>query len=220
MSRNLPPHPNLDYLKKQAKELFRNLVLENPALKLADAQHALAREYGFASWPKLKLHVESLSRQTNAVADSPAGGHGHVNVDDAPPPAGEGFREQPEKVSPFVGRWRTNLSRSNRHPDNQFRSATLEVDVDGDTVTIADVVVDESGREGRGQNTILVDGNEHGSTNGDGYVLMARWRGEHILETVAKKDGQAAGWGRYEVSADGKTLTVSGDLQVIVLDRL
>ena len=28
--------------------------------KLADCQHALAREYGFASWPKLRAHVQAL----------------------------------------------------------------------------------------------------------------------------------------------------------------
>ena len=31
-------------------------------MKLADAQHVIARDYGFASWPKLKEHVESLAR--------------------------------------------------------------------------------------------------------------------------------------------------------------
>ncbi|MGA2131727.1 MAG: ankyrin repeat domain-containing protein [Bryobacteraceae bacterium] len=56
MSRQLPEKPNLEYLKKQAKELLRAM----PQGKLADAQHALAQEYGFATWAKLKLHVESL----------------------------------------------------------------------------------------------------------------------------------------------------------------
>ena len=221
MSRNLPPHPNLDYLKKQAKELLRDLVPGNPALKLADAQHALAREYGFASWPKLKVHVESLPSQVDAAINSrTASGAGAVESADPPPPAGSRFPGAPEKASPFVGRWSADLSKSRPHPDHQFQSATLEIEVDGDTVTIADFVVDGSGHQNHGRNTIVVDGNEHGSTHADGYVLMARWRGEHILETVAKKDGQAAGWGTYEVSADGNTLTVSGDQQTIVLDRL
>jgi hypothetical protein len=48
---------------------------------------------------------------------------------------------------------------------------------------------------------------------------MARWRGSHVLETEAKKDGQKVGWGRYEVEDNGKTLTISGDEQMIVLDR-
>jgi len=56
MSRQLPEKPNLVYLKKQAKELRRSMQQG----KLADAQHALAQEYGFASWAKLKVHVEAL----------------------------------------------------------------------------------------------------------------------------------------------------------------
>jgi Ankyrin repeat/Ankyrin repeats (many copies) len=56
MSRQLPEKPNLAYLKKQAKELQRTVQYRN----LADAQHTLANEYGFATWAKLKLHVEAL----------------------------------------------------------------------------------------------------------------------------------------------------------------
>jgi hypothetical protein len=63
MSRQLPEKPNLEYLKKEAKELLRGM----PQAKLADAQHQLAKEYGFATWAKLKLHVEALS-QTPAEA--------------------------------------------------------------------------------------------------------------------------------------------------------
>ncbi len=56
MSRELPQKPNLEYLKKQAKELLRSMRYG----KLADAQHTLANEYGFATWAKLKSHVEAL----------------------------------------------------------------------------------------------------------------------------------------------------------------
>jgi hypothetical protein len=188
MSRQLPSHPNLEHLRKQAKDLLRDLQQRDPSLKLSDAQHALAREYGFASWPKLKVHVESLS---SAVTDN----------------------------HPFAGRWRANLSKSHRHPGNQFQNAVLEFAVQGNSVTIVDVLVDDSGREVHGKNTIIVDGNEHPSGHDDGYVLIARWRGLRILETLATRDGRAAGWGRYEVSADDNTLTISGEEQVIVLDR-
>jgi len=58
MSRQLPDKPNLEYLKKEAKELLHS----RGQGKLADAQHALAQEYGFASWAKLKAHVESVGR--------------------------------------------------------------------------------------------------------------------------------------------------------------
>jgi hypothetical protein len=59
MSRVLPPRPNLEYLKKQAKELLAGRSTNEPAWTLSDAQHALAREYGFDSWPKLKAHIEA-----------------------------------------------------------------------------------------------------------------------------------------------------------------
>ena len=75
---------NLEHLKKQAKRFLRGLLThdsqaleryraalsrpspDNP--KLADAQHALAVEYGFGSWPKLKAHVESIAADDDPVA--------------------------------------------------------------------------------------------------------------------------------------------------------
>src|SRR5712692_7748809 len=78
MSRQLPTKPNLEHLKKQAKELLHNFQQGDPVAieqfhslaslsapaspKLADAQHVIAHDYGFASWPKLKEHVETLTR--------------------------------------------------------------------------------------------------------------------------------------------------------------
>jgi hypothetical protein len=60
MPRRLPDHPNLEHLKRQAKDLLAELRRRAPAMHLADAQRALAREYGFASWTKLKTHVGSM----------------------------------------------------------------------------------------------------------------------------------------------------------------
>jgi ankyrin repeat protein len=54
--RRLPEHPDLRHLKDQARDLLR----AGQAASLADAQFQVARQYGFASWPKLKAHVESL----------------------------------------------------------------------------------------------------------------------------------------------------------------
>src|SRR3981081_2394162 len=54
--RPLPHHPNFRHLKDQAKDLLK----AGAAASLADAQFQIARLYGFASWPKLKAHVESF----------------------------------------------------------------------------------------------------------------------------------------------------------------
>jgi ankyrin repeat protein len=54
--RPLPDRPNLRHLKAQAKDLFK----AGTAASITDAQFKIARLYGFASWPKLKAHVDSL----------------------------------------------------------------------------------------------------------------------------------------------------------------
>lgn len=56
MTRELPKDPNLEFLRKQAKELLRNA----PGGKLADVQHRLANDYGFATWAQLKSYVITL----------------------------------------------------------------------------------------------------------------------------------------------------------------
>jgi ankyrin repeat protein len=55
--RSLPEQPNLRHLKAQAKDLLK----AGEATSLTDAQFKIARLYGFASWPKLKAHVDSLA---------------------------------------------------------------------------------------------------------------------------------------------------------------
>lgn len=79
----LPPRPNLDFDRKQAKQLLAGLRAGEPeatrrlrefhpafkevapdqaalsSLKLSDAQLVIAREYGFESWPKLKERFAS-----------------------------------------------------------------------------------------------------------------------------------------------------------------
>jgi hypothetical protein len=182
MSRHLPDRPNLEFLKKEAKALLESMQRTNTRAQLADAQYALARDYGYASWPKLRAHVEAAA------------------------------------VSPLTGRWVADVSRSTRHPANQFRSATIVFAVDGNTVNIADEFVDEAGQTLRNRNTIEADGVAHSTANG--FFVTATWLARNDLETVAMKNGEVVGRGRYTVSDDGRRLTIAGNGdQVIVLDR-
>jgi len=57
----LPETPNLEWLRKRAKHRLDELRRSHPEAKLADAQFALAKEYGFPSWRALKSHVDSLT---------------------------------------------------------------------------------------------------------------------------------------------------------------
>lgn len=68
----LPERPSLEQLRKQARERLRVLRVTTEGATLADAQFALARDYGFESWPRLVHHVESINppglRQYEAMA--------------------------------------------------------------------------------------------------------------------------------------------------------
>lgn len=49
----LPVRPDLTQLRHQAKDLLREMRRANPAAKLADAQHALAKKYGAENWARV-----------------------------------------------------------------------------------------------------------------------------------------------------------------------
>lgn len=61
-AKQLPPRPSLDQLKRQAKELQ-----ESAHVPLHEAQTRLAREYGFASWNKLREEVEARTLEFDAA---------------------------------------------------------------------------------------------------------------------------------------------------------
>jgi len=64
-TRRLPRQPNLEQLRKQAKELMSGW----PGFTLSEAQRELAHTYGFDSWPKLKAFVDgaNVGRLAEAV---------------------------------------------------------------------------------------------------------------------------------------------------------
>lgn len=62
MADALPARANLDWLRKTAKQHLRTMRLQRSEAKLAQAQFAIARQYGFSSWRSLKAHVDRLRR--------------------------------------------------------------------------------------------------------------------------------------------------------------
>ncbi len=66
--KTLPDDPDLDHLRRQAKDLLAGLRAADPAAGLADAQATLARRYGYRDWPALKAEVDRRAG-TAEVAD-------------------------------------------------------------------------------------------------------------------------------------------------------
>lgn len=56
--KTLPDNPNLDHLRRQAKDLLAGLRDSDPDASLADAQASLAEQYGFRTWTDLKAEVD------------------------------------------------------------------------------------------------------------------------------------------------------------------
>jgi hypothetical protein len=76
-TRALPERASLEHLKNEAKQRLKALRRQNPQAKLAAVQLALAREYGFASWRQLKVHVDQLDparRERKRVFDAARAG--------------------------------------------------------------------------------------------------------------------------------------------------
>jgi ankyrin repeat protein len=58
-TKRLPARPSLEHLKKEAKRRLAAMRQQGPDVALAAAQLAVARDYGFASWRRLKAHVDA-----------------------------------------------------------------------------------------------------------------------------------------------------------------
>lgn len=132
-------------------------------------------------------------------------------------------------MNPFTGTWVANLAKSRRHHNHQFQSATLRFEVAGDAISLTQSGVNMSGKHESSTLALLADGEEHAvSPQAPGVVVVTRWLGPNVLETIGKRGADVLGRGTYEIAPDGKTLTanVSGiDAsgaafeQVIVFDR-
>jgi ankyrin repeat protein len=68
--RHLPAQPNLEQYKKQAKDLLKRWKASDPntTRKLADAQHAVAREHGFDAWKMFTDEIDMRTGQAEKAA--------------------------------------------------------------------------------------------------------------------------------------------------------
>lgn len=67
--RILPDKPSLDFLRREAKDLRAVLREARPGATLADAQRALARQYGMRDWNALKAEAEQRAAHAPVAPD-------------------------------------------------------------------------------------------------------------------------------------------------------
>src|SRR5262245_51571150 len=89
MPKELPPRPNLEQYKKQAKELVKDLANSSSEalsrirhhhprlrdlrgfgipIKLSDAQLVIAREHSFATWSEFAQHIRKVQQVADGVS--------------------------------------------------------------------------------------------------------------------------------------------------------
>lgn len=134
--KSLPNRPDIDHLKRQAKDLladfrrgapevitrFRDALpaaagrdldtIRRLALRLHDAQSCIAREYGFESWADLRAYVEASRARDSDPAALVAAFCGLVYAGDL---AGDTSRARPRAAARFLA----------DHPDLPKRDAWI-----------------------------------------------------------------------------------------------
>ena len=204
MSRRLPSVPNLDHLKKQAKDVLRVSRPGRPQWRLADAQQALARGYGFATWAALKLHVESIRPE--------------------PATAASDRRDLKERTCsrsshPIEGIWAACPDTSPAHP-TEIGTVVVEFAQTSEGLVLTQIGPGDAGCDVAMKVAIHVDGVDHPVPFGDNVTLRASWIDAQTLETIARRDEQLAWRATYTVSDDGQSLVISSAERLVRFERV
>ena len=220
MPQRLPSLPNLEYLRKQAKDVLRVGRYRSPRWRLADAQHAVAHGYGFDSWAALKLNVETVRQKRSASSLArEADDASAVDARGAPNTAMQPLLSR--SSHPLAGTWaqRTSAS-SGKGSHAPMDDMLVEFELTDGTVTLTQIVIDATGRHSAMKTVIRADGQEHSAEFGDELVLQAAWTNERTLELTFKHAERTVSEWAYSASADGHSMVVSTTEQVVVFERI
>ena len=223
MSQRLPRRPNLSHLKKQAKDVLRICRHRNPPWRLADAQHAVARGYGFQTWRDLKLHVESVTEPPAPIASRDSRTEEEMITGNSGGRPLKTAAEDHRSLTghPIVGTWIARSPvRSVDHPQAPMVEVVTAFDLSDDLLTLTHIEADPAGHESAMKMAFPVDGQDHPVEFRDDLVLRATWTDNRALEIIARHGELIVFQAKYEMSADGRSLVVSTAEQLTVFERV
>jgi catechol 2,3-dioxygenase-like lactoylglutathione lyase family enzyme len=96
MTKTLPSQPNLDWLRKTAKQRLAELRSSDPSAQLHQAQLDVAKDHGFKSWRALKAQVDTASLDGQIIAAA-IGGDARALL--------QLLTEHPSRISLTGGQW-------------------------------------------------------------------------------------------------------------------
>jgi ankyrin repeat protein len=100
MTETLPNRPDIDWLKKNAKQRLTELRKTDGSIRLHHAQLDIARQYGFTSWRALKAHVDALSLDGQIIA---------ATIEGRATELSRLLEGHPDKINITGGQWRRPL---------------------------------------------------------------------------------------------------------------
>lgn len=111
---------------------------------------------------------------------------------------------------PFQGHWTADVAASRFNPGFVVKAASLDFVVTSETVSVTDRITDGSGREiGTGATIFRTDGKSHPHDQLlPGLTVVCQWKGPSLFDTVLTRPNGIVDHVTYEVSEDGRTLTL------------
>jgi hypothetical protein len=114
-------------------------------------------------------------------------------------------------ADPFEGTWKLNTEKSKFVPGPAPQSEIVTVKVNGDTQDVKSEGKTHDGTAFAESFVVKLDGTPAPITGDpEADMISARKTNDHTLQSKAMKGGKIIGQDRVSVSADGKTLTISG----------
>ena len=197
MSQRLPVRPNLDHLRRHAKIVLRVARADKRAWRLADAQRALARGFGYESWAELKRHVVSAHLAATA-SDMPKAAPVSERADTGNHDNG------------FEGIWVSEAE----------RRTVLAIDKTGGAIVLTQITSDQHGRSIASTLVLNDDGEEHPLPYGEDLTVRVRWPNARSLQTVVCRGPDTVAEGVYTLAPDGHTLDTRVGAQRHIFTRM
>jgi hypothetical protein len=107
----------------------------------------------------------------------------------------------------FEGRWQANRERSDLDPNHRFQQATMTLRRTQDSYELRAEGIGPDGQPCVEGCTLTLDGKAHAEAKVPGATVLATRSDERTLRVEAKIGDRMIGEAKYEVSADGRSLT-------------
>ena len=107
----------------------------------------------------------------------------------------------------FEGRWEANRDRSDLDPNHRFQQATMNLRRTPDGYELRAEGIGPDGQPCVEGCTLVLDVTAHAEPRSPGTTVLATRSDERTLRVEAKMGERMVGEAKYQVSADGRSLT-------------